>query len=1336
MDTNCDSETRATSLLKGKFWDRNIRGKMDQPRETLCDAFYTLRKRCISVAAEGSTCSRSDKSMTEPQNVLVNPDATHDKSSRAYVVSWVNNLLKTDYSDVRQLCSGLSQCQIMNIVCPGSIDTTKLKFKSHKEEDNEQNFNLLQKAFNRNGIIKTLPVKDLITGDFRSNYELLKWFRLFYMANMKKQRAYHHVDVSQYNYKTQHNSSIRTNGILTHNIDPSKACPYTDQWKEQFEWAHSSALGEQFTYCKVCHRNLKTFLRGTVDLIRHSETNFHRKRLALFKSRAALNQNSLPCSETAIQFIYYPKNITSLCEDTPYSLYILGGKSEEQTKVVLVGHFDAEEPKYCIQFLDAFEALSEGTDQKEDTVVEILNKFKLPSSNLTALYMESSDAASEHILSQLRKHRPNMVSFGSLLAMADIVCDVALKELSNKTLEMLVDIHNYHTSCPTKNDKLSSLFVSEILDSSSFDNFIKSCLNLYPLVCRLLEMWADLTSYFEVCSTEDEKAKLICSQLQDPRVRAKYMILTEAVKPLHSFQTHLLPQKEELHADLVIILEQASKLLQTYTSCFLEPEAELQFLNEKDDQILKNTDSLSLHTFLKESDCEDAFSPLQQEALSLYIALTSNIAGALPLSAVTLRSIAQLLNPQSTLTVSDKDVEDIGVKLDVCSSPEERQQLREEFVQYQLAAKDKTAEDTTAEDKPAEDTTAEDKPAEDKTTETKMTEDKTTEDKTTEDIAIDDKTEENKTETTEDKPSEDKTEEDKTIEDKTAEDKLIEDIAIEDIRQTHREKHEEEQKYVAGVSLEEHWANVLKELKPSSIFRKLILTLLALPRPPLDSNKIINKDVTRGSYGWENSLRQKPQVRTIYQAGSNTWSKTGDEKDSQDEVTNQTESPSNKTPRGRRKQTYQDGKGFLTGELVWGKLKGFTYWPGLVKSWKTKSSPPGMRRVEWFGDGMFSERIQRCFNSHTFSCLSVYKEAVFQALELAAERCGKSFTMEAVDKERELKEMLRWAHEGFLPTGPNGFMPPETMVDSLKEERSTGKTLEDFCLSCGTPETAVRHPLFEGSLCAKCKENFTETLYRYDEDGYQSYCTFAALDSRLFSVKTPAAAAGTFDQLKEVAPWHCYMCKPSECKGSLKLRPDWSIRVQDFFANNSAFEFEPHRLYPAIPAGQRRPIRVLSLFDGIATGYLVLKDLGFKIDRYIASEICEDSIAVGMVKHAGKIEYVMMFAPSRGNIGNDKADICRFLECNPILIDAVKVSPAHRARYFWGNLPGMNRPLASSLGDKANLQDCLEPGRVANFDKVRTITTKSNSLRQAKSGPLPVQMNGKEDSLWCTELEQ
>ena len=48
---------------------------------------------------------------------------------------------------------------------------------------------------------------------------------------------------------------------------------------------------------------------------------------------------------------------------------------------------------------------------------------------------------------------------------------------------------------------------------------------------------------------------------------------------------------------------------------------------------------------------------------------------------------------------------------------------------------------------------------------------------------------------------------------------------------------------------------------------------------------------------------------------------------------------------------------------------------------------------------------------------------------------------------------------------------------------------------------------------------------------------------------------GTFDKLKDIDPWSCFMCKPSQCAGNLKLRPDWSVKVQDFFANNSAMEF-------------------------------------------------------------------------------------------------------------------------------------------------------------------------------------
>jgi len=44
------------------------------------------------------------------------------------------------------------------------------------------------------------------------------------------------------------------------------------------------------------------------------------------------------------------------------------------------------------------------------------------------------------------------------------------------------------------------------------------------------------------------------------------------------------------------------------------------------------------------------------------------------------------------------------------------------------------------------------------------------------------------------------------------------------------------------------------------------------------------------------------------------------------------------------------------------------------------------------------------------------------------------------------------------------------------------------------------------------------------------------------------------------------------------------------------------------------------------------------------------------------------------------------------MIDAKEVSAAHRARYFWGNLPGMNR-LVRVLGPGEAVGWCLQADR-------------------------------------------
>ncbi|CAN9515238.1 unnamed protein product [Ophioblennius macclurei] len=673
------------------------------------------------------------------------------------------------------------------------------------------------------------------------------------------------------------------------------------------------------------------------------------------------------------------------------------------------------------------------------------------------------------------------------------------------------------------------------------------------------------------------------------------------------------------------------------------------------------------------------------------------------------------------------------------------------------------------------------------------------------------------------------------------------------------------------------------------------------------------------------ALRERPRPRTIFQAGLTAGLSKGRqanrkqecnfaprgaaasrsipeaprlelmEQDSKDSAQSTSTSSSSEAH-----NEYNDNKGFGIGDLVWGKIKGFSWWPGMVVTWRAtgkRQANHGMRWLQWFGDGKFSEvsadkldsitAFPKFFSQASYTKLASYRRAIFQALEMASSRAEKTFPpCDSDQPEDQVKPMLDWANDGFKPKGEAGLKPshapgewsrrqeqqhhrlrlsddatcPTPLLQTVtpldhrvldvllpdyfpspkkpkhgackskagpeesysreqmvNEVLTSKRSIEDFCLSCGKTRTATFHPLFEGGLCQTCKDIYLEMSYMYDDDGYQSYCTVCcggrevllcgnANCCRCFCVDCLdiLVDSGASDNARYLDPWRCYMCQPLLQYGVLKRRHDWSLKLQEFFANDNGQEFEKPKIYPAVPAEQRRPIRVLSLFDGIATGYLVLRDLGFKVDQYIASEVCEDSISVGVVRHEGKIQYVhdvrniskkniqewgpfdlviggspcndlSIVNPARKGLYegtgrlffefyrllseakpkdgedrpffwmfenvvamgvNDKRDISRYLECNPVMIDAIEVSAAHRARYFWGNLPGMNRPLCASGMDKLELQDCLEHGRVAKFGKVRTITTRSNSIKQGKDQHFPVLMNGKEDILWCTELER
>lgn len=64
--------------------------------------------------------------------------------------------------------------------------------------------------------------------------------------------------------------------------------------------------------------------------------------------------------------------------------------------------------------------------------------------------------------------------------------------------------------------------------------------------------------------------------------------------------------------------------------------------------------------------------------------------------------------------------------------------------------------------------------------------------------------------------------------------------------------------------------------------------------------------------------------------------------------------------------------------------------------------------------------------------------------------------------------------------------------------------------------------------------------------GFRSYCR---------DCLNILVGAGTFESLKDLDPWICYLCQPQQPHGALVPRADWSIRVQELFANNSGMAF-------------------------------------------------------------------------------------------------------------------------------------------------------------------------------------
>ncbi|XP_047653856.1 DNA (cytosine-5)-methyltransferase 3-like isoform X13 [Phacochoerus africanus] len=169
------------------------------------------------------------------------------------------------------------------------------------------------------------------------------------------------------------------------------------------------------------------------------------------------------------------------------------------------------------------------------------------------------------------------------------------------------------------------------------------------------------------------------------------------------------------------------------------------------------------------------------------------------------------------------------------------------------------------------------------------------------------------------------------------------------------------------------------------------------------------------------------------------------------------------------------------------------------------------------------------------------------------------------------------------------------------EVKVNQRDIEDLCICCGSFQVHTRHPLFEGGMCAPCKDKFLECLFLYDDDGYQSYCSICCAGETLLICENPdctrcycfecvdtLVSPGTSGRVHTMSNWVCFLCLPFPRSGLLQRRRKWRAGLKAFYDREAE---SPLEMYKTVPVWKREPVRVLSLFGDIKKAELM--SLGF-----------------------------------------------------------------------------------------------------------------------------------------------
>jgi len=97
----------------------------------------------------------------------------------------VNLNLSSHIRRVEELGTGAAYCQLLDILFPGQVPISRVKFDPKQESDCLDNFKIICSTFTKLSIDKSVDVDRLVSLKFQDNLIFLHWFKKFFDKESK-----------------------------------------------------------------------------------------------------------------------------------------------------------------------------------------------------------------------------------------------------------------------------------------------------------------------------------------------------------------------------------------------------------------------------------------------------------------------------------------------------------------------------------------------------------------------------------------------------------------------------------------------------------------------------------------------------------------------------------------------------------------------------------------------------------------------------------------------------------------------------------------------------------------------------------------------------------------------------------------------------------------------------------------------------------------------------------------------------------------------------------------------------------------------------------------------